>query len=310
MNPPNRKPMVLILSLVMLTVSACGLMDILDEFTPTPTSDVDAQVLATLKALEEEKDAVETETPTGTITGQVAYPSEFVPPLRVVAFDQQDESIFFVTELPAGGTYSLEVPAGTYVVLAYLMDPAAIGATPGLGAVYSEAVLCGLLYGCDDHSLVPVVVNAGQTVANIDPVDWYTPPGETVGRPNDPLQQGAGAIAGSLGFPSEYIPPLRVVAFSVYTGDIYHVDTELNQSSYQLEGLPPGTYQVVAYVRDEGPDMSGAYSYFVTCGMTADCTNHQLQDVFVYAGETTPDVDPVDFYASPDESGWPANPTE
>lgn len=306
MKKKHRFLPVIVISLTAVTLLSCGLMDIMGEVT----SDATQTAIASQEGTSEDKAVTPEEPEMGTITGQVAYPSEFIPPQRVVAFDAADPEIYYSVELQSGGSYSLEVPAGTYVVLAYLIDPAALGATPGLGAAYSEAVLCGLQYGCDDHSLVPVPVSGGQTVADIDPVDWYLLPGQDAGWPDDPLQAGTGAISGHLGYPSEYIPPLRVVAFDVYSSDFYYVDTEINQGAYQLDGLPVGTYNVVAYVRDQGPEMSAGYSYFVTCGMSVDCSDHSLRDVFVYAGQVTEDVDPIDFYAAPGETDWPVNPTE
>ena len=117
-----------------------------------------------------------------------------------------------------------------------------------------------------------------------------------------------GSISGRLGFPSEYIPPLRVVAFDVETQSYYYVDTLRNQTQYQITGLPPGTYHIVAYVRDEGPDMAGAYSVFVTCGQTVDCTDHSLVPVDVLPGQETTGADPIDFYVLPDQADWPENP--
>ena len=191
-----------------------------------------------LSSLRKRKKDLATEEPqTGTITGQIAYPSEFLPPQRVIAFDANDPSTYFAVEVLSGGSYNLDVPTGTYYVLAYLIDPASLGATPGLFAAYSEMVLCGLQYGCEDHSLVPVEVSGGQTVADIDPVDWYLLPGQDAGWPDDPLQTGTGTITGNLGFPSEYIPPLRVVAFDVYSSDYYFVDTELKPGDLSAGGL-------------------------------------------------------------------------
>lgn len=119
-----------------------------------------------------------------------------------------------------------------------------------------------------------------------------------------------GAISGELGYPSEYIPPLRVVAFDINSETYFYVDTQRNQREYQMSDLSPGTYHVIAFVRDEGPDIPGGFSHFVLCGMTQDCEDHHLVDVSVYAGETTEDVDPIDFYIHPDEAGWPENPTQ
>ena len=307
-----KKQIIKILSLILftLTLMSCGLMDIMDEVTNAATQTAIEQSTEAQQSTEEEKDLATDEPQAGTITGQIAYPSEFLPPQRVIAFDANDSSTYFAVEVLSGGSYTLEVPVGTYNVLAYLIDPASLGATPGLFAAYSEMVLCGLQYGCEDHSLVPVEVSGGQTVADIDPVDWYLLPGQDAGWPDDPLQTGTGTITGNLGFPSEYIPPLRVVAFDVYSSDYYFVDTELNQGTYQLEGLPVGTYHVLAYVREQGPEMSAGYSYFVPCGLSVECSDHTLIDVFVYAGQVTEGVDPIDFYAEPGETDWPANPTE
>ena len=119
-----------------------------------------------------------------------------------------------------------------------------------------------------------------------------------------------GDISGSLGYPSEYIPPLRVVAFDVNSQDYYYVDTQRNQADYHLEDLPAGTYHVVAYVHEEGPDIPGAYTEFVTCGQTVECTDHSLIDVVVSPGTVMQGVDPVDFYAQLDEVDWPENPTQ
>ncbi len=306
-----------ILLITTILVSSCSLSNLIDQFTGSKTMTV-AEKAATVQAIQTENGSVTepaataTEEPapaTGTLTGQLAYPSEFLPPQRVVAFDVTDTMIYYSVEVTSGGTYTLEVPVGTYVVLAYLIDPASLGATPGLSAAYSKAVLCGLAYGCDDHGLVPVSVEAGETVSGIDPTDWYLPPGEDAGWPADPFATEMGAISGNLGYPSEYIPAFRVVAFDVYSDHYYYVDTLVNQTTYQIDNLPPGTYNVVAYMREESPHLGGGYSYFVTCGLSADCTDHNLIDIFVYSGLITPEVNPVDFYAPPDEVRWPAYPT-
>ena len=200
---------ILTLILVGLTLMSCGLMDIMDEITAEATQTAVEQANATQQVTEEEKDLPTGESQVGTITGKIAYPSEFLPPQRVIAFDVNDPSVSYAVEIQSGASYSLDVPAGTYYVLAYLIDPVSLGAAPGINAAYSEMVLCGLQYGCDDHSLVPVMVGAGQTVPDIDPVDWYLLPGQDAGWPDDPQQSGTGTITGNLGYPSEYTPPFR-----------------------------------------------------------------------------------------------------
>lgn len=104
-----------------------------------------------------------------------------------------------------------------------------------------------------------------------------------------------GSVSGALSYPSEFIPPLRVVAFDV-NGLIYrYVDTMENQSAYQITGLPPGVYHVVAYVMDGS--YAGGYTQMVPCGLSADCTDHSLIDVTVEAGKDTPNINPADWYA-------------
>jgi hypothetical protein len=108
---------------------------------------------------------------TGMIAGDLSYPSEWIPPLRVVAFD--------VNTMVAAGSldtqendsfYTLSLPVGTYYVVAYTMDGLLAGG-------YTEAVPCGLTVACTDHSLIAVQVLADMSVPDIDPGDWYAPPG-------------------------------------------------------------------------------------------------------------------------------------
>ena len=131
---------ILIFGLLALTLMSCGLMDIMDEVTNAATQTAIEQSTEAQQSTEEEKDLATEEPQTGTITGQIAYPSEFLPPQRVIAFDANDSSTYFAVEVLSGGSYNLDIPTGTYYVLAYLIDPASLGATPGLFAAYSEMV--------------------------------------------------------------------------------------------------------------------------------------------------------------------------
>jgi hypothetical protein len=69
------------------------------------------------------------------------------------------------------GTYSTELPAGTYVAYAWR-------AGYELGGSYSEAVPCGLAVDCTDHSLIQFQVAGGSNVTGIDICDWYGQPGD------------------------------------------------------------------------------------------------------------------------------------
>jgi hypothetical protein len=111
----------------------------------------------------------------GAITGQLSYPSEFIPSMRVVAFRVADKKPFYVDTQINDGTYVLPVPAGTYHVVAYVGGPY-VGPQIISGG-YSQAVPCGLSVDCTDHTLIDVMVTQGSVTAGIDPGDFYAPQG-------------------------------------------------------------------------------------------------------------------------------------
>jgi hypothetical protein len=107
----------------------------------------------------------------GTLRGHLIYPAEVLVAQRIVAFDIATmTAVADVTTSEGQNEYELNVPAGDYYVVAYTLDG-------GLSAGYSQAVPCGLSVDCTDHSLIPVHVNAGETVNDIDPQDWYADAG-------------------------------------------------------------------------------------------------------------------------------------
>ena len=233
----------------------------------------------------------------GDISGRLSYPSEGIPPLRVIAFSLAEDTYYFIdTDLNQTAYRIRDIPAGDYHVVAYVIDD-----DSGFAGGYSQAVLCGLGAGCDDHRLVLVRVKAGQETADIDPGDWYAPSGAFPPGPfaafGPESEGGIGSISGSLSYPSEGIPPLWVVAYNLDTGEYYFTDTDLNQSYYTLDGLPAGRYHVVAYPQDGGPDFAAGYSEAVLCGLGAGCDDHSLVAVLVKADEDTGDIDPGDWYA-------------
>ena len=121
----------------------------------------------------------------GTIAGKLSYPSEFLPPMRVVAFSLTDKKAYFIDTAKDQGQFSINVPAGTYYLVSYphegvagdtgQADSYTRGGGPFAGG-YTQMVPCGLSVGCDDHTLLPITVTEGQMV-NADPGDWYAPEG-------------------------------------------------------------------------------------------------------------------------------------
>jgi hypothetical protein len=117
---------------------------------------------------------------TGTVTGRLSYPSSFIPPMRVVFFSVPDGKASWVDTAMNQGTYSIQLPPGTYYTVAYPYTADAYTApapgSPTLAGGYTQAVPCGLTVDCTDHALLPINVSAGQTVS-ADPGDWYAPDG-------------------------------------------------------------------------------------------------------------------------------------
>ncbi|MFN8401730.1 MAG: carboxypeptidase-like regulatory domain-containing protein [Anaerolineales bacterium] len=108
-----------------------------------------------------------------------------------------------------------------------------------------------------------------------------------------------GSISGKLSYPSSGIPPLLVVAFNLNNVDYYWIQTAQDQSTYQMDGLPVGTYHVVAYVLPDGK-LAGRYDQFYVCGLAQGCNDENWVDVQVQAGVVTPNVDPGNWYGGPE----------
>ncbi|MBL8050358.1 MAG: carboxypeptidase regulatory-like domain-containing protein [Anaerolineales bacterium] len=177
------KKILFVLLFVTLLVAACS------PAPAEPTQDVEVIVQATFQALTLQaiQDAQPTSTPqsaviveptaTGSIAGQLSYPSNFIPSQTVVAFDANSSAYYYVVTNENQSTYQIDnLPPGNYYVVAYLQDGT-------LSAGYSQAVLCGLSVECTDNSLVSVAVTSGQVTNGVNPQDWYAPPGSFPANP-------------------------------------------------------------------------------------------------------------------------------
>lgn len=304
----SRKVSILFIVVLSLLVAACG------------SSGTDEAAVATLVAAAVQTNAAPTSAPaataaplTGLVEGSVCYPGSAIPPMNLYL---QQVGTTNVTLVPIGGnqmSYTAEVPVGSYNAYAWLPDFS-------FGGSYSQAVACGLDASCSDHSLITFDVTAGQLTGGISVCDWYGQPGDVpyppgVSAPASSSDSGnsgssgssgggqTGSISGSLSFPSEGIPELTVVAWSLSEeGVYYYTQTAAGSSYYQISNLPIGMYQVVAY----SGEFAGGFTYAVACGLTASCTDHGLVYVEVFAGVDSYGMDPIDWYAP--EGAFPSNP--
>ncbi|MCL5611246.1 MAG: hypothetical protein M1485_01615 [Chloroflexi bacterium] len=113
---------------------------------------------------------------TGSISGTLMYPASGIPSLRIVAFQVGAPNYYHVDTAFGQNSYQLDnLPPGTYRVLAYTLPGG--GFNPGPIGGYSQMVPCGLQYGCNDHTLIDVVVTAGHVTTGVDPNDYYAPEG-------------------------------------------------------------------------------------------------------------------------------------
>lgn len=129
---------------------------------------------------------------------------------------------------------------------------------------------------------------------------------EPTAVPTPTLKAGTASLSGKLIYPSDHIPPQRVVAFEVNTGYYYWVRTGDGSSSYKLENLPAGTYVVMAYVNMGGHVLDAGYSVYAKCNLTCE-QDHSLVRVELKDGEHLTGIDPIDWYA-PVGVDWPAEP--
>jgi hypothetical protein len=119
---------------------------------------------------------------------------------------------------------------------------------------------------------------------------------------------GTGVIEGTIGYPSEELPAMRVYAVPLEGGLARWVETIRGTSRFAIPDLPPGGYHVIAFPADEGDvGMAGGWTNFVICGMTAQCLQHDLLPVSVTAGKATTGIRIEDWYASP--GSFPAEAT-
>jgi len=92
-------------------------------------------------------------------------------------------STYYSIKTPADQfSYAIEVDPGIYHVFAYRHD---------LAGGYTKYVTCGMGAYCSDHTLLPVVIKAGDTIQDINLLDWYAPAGTFPARPDGSPQPPA-----------------------------------------------------------------------------------------------------------------------
>ena len=212
----------------------------------------------------------------GFVSGKVCFPSEHIPPMTIFFQRLSDDHVTLISIQENQNAYNVRLDPGTYKAYAWVTDYAIGGAF-----TYSDQ---------SDHRLKPFTVSSGIDVKHIDICDWYGGPGSV---PLPPFVQG-GIISGGLSYPSEFIPPLRIVAFNTSNGTYRWVDTNRDQKTFQITDLLPGTYNVVAYFREANSAAGFTSGRF--CNLDDSC-DHTLLSIEVKVNTNIIGVDPIDWYA-------------
>lgn len=172
--PSSRFPRIpLTLSFLLLGLAACQ---------PASSSSAEVAAAAADTAQAEAPDAsppasaAADTTPLARLRGQVSYPSEYVPAMRVCAIAADDPGTGHCGETAQNAPdFDLAVPAGDWWLLAWPLDEAA--GDPGVLSHASDCIARADI-GCDDHALAAITVTAGETREGLAINDWYYDPRE------------------------------------------------------------------------------------------------------------------------------------
>ena len=191
-------------ALTTLTLRRVGVTGSVSAAIPAPTGCANAPLPTSAPVVAPSSNPVTTAAPqtaaavtqrpvsnAGTIAGTLRYAGSFIPRLTVFALNT-DRSNYFSVQTPRYDsrtppdqwTFTITgVTPGRYVVFAYSDEPG-VPQDPTLGGGYTVAVSCGLLFQCQDHTLIPVSVAPGQAVSGVAVWDWYARVGAFPPRPD------------------------------------------------------------------------------------------------------------------------------
>lgn len=286
----------------------------LADVAPAETSQPDVDVTSTATAASPAVASTESAAGTGSITGIVA--SSFV---HVVAFLVGTDQYYPIDLTNGKQEYQIFVidnlPDGVYHLLAFT-NPGGMAAP--FPSAYSTYVKCGMTTFCKDHSLIDVIVEAGQVTGGVYILDtWgvpeFTPyydlyfadhqPATPSAKENSPestaLPLTTGTLGGELFYDTNGTPAMIVVAYRLdgAPNEFYFTVTEFDNPFYSIYFLPQGSYHVVAYTLGGDLGNGSFYPEFLPTGYTD--ASHTLLEVEVKADEYTK-VNPQDWETKAD----------
>lgn len=106
---------------------------------------------------------------------------------------------------------------------------------------------------------------------------------------------GVGSISGTITFPGDYVPALRVYAISTDGRAHRMIETPKSQNKFTIADVPSGEYHVVAYPYEKEASFEAvAWTKAARC-VKGPC-DHSLVPVSVVAGKTADGVLLADWY--------------
>ncbi|MFN2118432.1 MAG: NBR1-Ig-like domain-containing protein [Candidatus Promineifilaceae bacterium] len=108
----------------------------------------------------------------GVIEGDINYPAAGNPAIDIYFLNIENNERYSMRTEQGWTRFSNAVPIGTYHVFGRV-----VGDSSDSGGGFTEAVICGLHAGCNDHDLVDVLVQEGRANHDVNLFDWYAPAG-------------------------------------------------------------------------------------------------------------------------------------
>ena len=112
--------------------------------------------------------------PSGTISGKLSYPSDFIPDLIICAEPVTGgKETCKAVRSNKRGVFSMQVSAGNYYVYAKVANAKETSVSPDYRAYFNEFVRCGSNASCRDRTKIAVEVKPGGMAKDVLPADWY-----------------------------------------------------------------------------------------------------------------------------------------
>lgn len=114
---------------------------------------------------------------TGELNGTLCFPSDYIPEMTVYLQDISNKKVYKILIQEDQRSFKFnDLPFGDYYAYAYTIEKVSSdvnGNSFKASGGFTKAVPCGLSVDCNDHSLIPIEIDAKITKDTISICDWY-----------------------------------------------------------------------------------------------------------------------------------------